>query len=71
MTKDKETQNMNQISTPEDGNKDKRIGTIMMHPVFGEITITDVRKIPGRTVAYYKGSFCNMNILTKLKETKS
>lgn len=46
---------------------DKRIGTVMMHPVFGEIIITDVRKISGRTVAYYKGSFCNMNILTKRK----
>ena len=48
--------------------KDEGIGTIMYHPIFGEITITDVRVVPERTIAYYKGSYCNMNILTKPKE---
>jgi len=47
---------------------DKRIGTMMIHPVFGEILITDVRVVPDRTIAYYEGSFCNMNILTERRK---
>ncbi len=62
MTKDTETQNMTETLT------DGRIGTVMMHPVFGEITITDVREVPDRTIAYYEGSFCNMNILTESRK---
>jgi len=49
---------------------DDRIGTVMIHPMFGDITITDIRKINGYILAYYSGSFCNINTLRKKKSGK-
>ena len=48
--------------------KDKRINTVMLHPLFGEILIKDVRVTPERTYAYFEGTVCNINILSKIKE---
>ena len=47
---------------------DERIGTVMYHPMFGEILITDIRKAFDSTLAYYDNSFVNINVLTKLRE---
>ena len=57
---------MDKIEQSEE--KDKRINTVMLHPIFGKITILDVRKTPERTYAYFDKTVCNINILEKIEE---
>lgn len=48
------------------GEVDERTGTIMFHPLFGPIKIKEIRKTEERTLAYFAGSVCNINILRKI-----
>lgn len=40
----------------------------MIHPMFGNIEIKDVRQIEGYTLAYFNKTLCNMNILKEISK---
>ena len=46
---------------------DKRVGTEMIHPTVGKVTVTSIRVTPERTYAYFLESVCNAAILKGIK----
>lgn len=50
---------------------DERVGTKMRHVLFGDVLIKEIREIEGYTIAYFDGTFCNIDILNPINEVVS